>query len=146
MGDGGGIVGDFTISISRFAYRYLWRFDQDDDIGLSRNALAYAWSMAFERFALCCNDKYVALSGSNAFFFPNKPQAFHDLCADYARFSALSQLAVFALSGFDARSLLFLQSRRPFGRCRRSRQRPSSCRTMVWMIKVEASAAHQKTG
>ncbi|CAH0370767.1 unnamed protein product [Pelagomonas calceolata] len=106
--DGGGIIGDMTISISRFAYRYLWRFDQDDDIGLSRNALAYAWSMAFERFALCCNDKYVALSGSNAFFFPNKPQAFHDLCADYARFSALCQLAVFALSGFDGRSLLFL--------------------------------------
>ena len=64
--------------------------------------------MAFERFALCCNDKYVALSGSNAFFFPNKPQAFHDLCADYARYSALCQLTIFALSGFDGRSLLFL--------------------------------------
>ena len=106
--DGGGVIGDITISISRFAYRYLWRFDQDDDIGMSRNALAYAWSMAFERFALCCNDKYVALSGSNAFFFPNKPRAFHDLCADYARYSALCQLTIFALSGFDGRSLLFL--------------------------------------
>lgn len=105
--DGGGVLGGVTISISRFAYRYLWRFDPDDGVEAT-NALAYAWSMAFERFALCCNDKYVALSGSNAFFFPNKPQAFHDRCADYARFAATTQFTLFALSGFDARSLLFL--------------------------------------
>ena len=49
-----------------------------------------------------------ALLGSNAFFFPNKPQAFHDLWADYARYSALCQFIIFALSGFDGRSLLFL--------------------------------------
>ena len=63
------------------------------------NAAIFGLSMSFERAALVFGGAVVpALTGRN-FFFPNKPQAFHDLCADYARYSALCQLTIFALSG-----------------------------------------------
>ena len=95
------------ISIARTFYRNLWRNDGSDGAALG-NAAAYAASMALERSALCFNDKVVALTGSNRIFFPNKPDAFHDACADYARFAAAVQFAVLALAHFDPAALAYL--------------------------------------
>lgn len=89
------------ISISRFAYRNLWGH------GPLANKLVYASSTLFERFALACNDKLVAVTGSN-FFFPNKPRDFHDKCANYARFTALVQACLFVAGGWHALAYLLV--------------------------------------
>jgi len=98
----GGAAADPVISIARTSFRNLW----GDDVAW--NALCYAASSVSERAALCANDKVVALSGSNAFFFPNKPDEFHATCASYARFAALWQLGVVALAGGDLHALGYL--------------------------------------
>lgn len=105
----------FSPSISHNIFSRLW--DRSSEVeghsgggagssarGL-RNGLLYCFSMVFERFALAVNDKLVALTGTN-FFFPNKPAAFHDGCATYARTAALLHLAL--LWFFGPGSLLYL--------------------------------------
>ena len=81
-----------AISIARGVFRNFWRFEAEG--AQKTNALAYSFSMVFERVALCANDKLVAVTGRNGIFFPNKPESFHEQCAQYARFAALAQLAV----------------------------------------------------
>lgn len=70
-----------------------------------RNGLLYSFSMLFERFALGVNDKLVAFTGRN-FFFQNKPDAFHEGCATYARTAALLHAALYMIAGPG--SLLYL--------------------------------------
>mmetsp|Transcript_56869 Transcript_56869/g.176998 ORF Transcript_56869/g.176998 Transcript_56869/m.176998 type:complete len:520 (-) Transcript_56869:14-1573(-) len=100
-------------SISHNIFSRLWDRSSEaaggQDAGAAargaRNAVLYSFSMVFERFALAVNDKLVALTGTN-FFFPNKPAAFHEGCATYARAAALLHLALLATCGPGA--LLYL--------------------------------------
>ena len=63
--------------------------------------------MSFERLALVFGGGVVpALVGRN-FFFPSKPQEFHDTCAVYARVSLAIQLALLAAVGPSALVWLF---------------------------------------
>mmetsp|Transcript_13651 Transcript_13651/g.18197 ORF Transcript_13651/g.18197 Transcript_13651/m.18197 type:complete len:440 (-) Transcript_13651:772-2091(-) len=89
------------ISIARLVFKNCWRPGNS-----FINAFAYSMSMLFERAAVCLNDKWVAISGSNRFFFKNKPDEFHNKCATYARYTSLIQLALFLVSGPTA--LLYL--------------------------------------
>ena len=69
------------------------------------NACMFASSFLFERFMLIINDVIVAMAGRN-YFFPNKPQAFHDDCARYARCATLLRAALLFTASW--KSLLFL--------------------------------------
>eukprot|EP00913_Durusdinium_trenchii_P017993 g16909.t1 len=73
----------FSPSISHNVMTRLWDTETpSDSIRAAKNAALYCFSMIFERCALA--DKIVALFGRNAFFL-QKPAAFHDSCATYAR-------------------------------------------------------------
>eukprot|EP00966_Prymnesium_polylepis_P025665 591610-Prymnesium_polylepis.2 len=105
-------VGGLGLSISRTMYSLLW-WDAAGPLPVLRrlaplwNAAVYAFSMSFERAALIMGGGVaVALTGRN-FFFPHKPQPFHDSAARYARVSLLIQLAFLALAGPGAIAYLF---------------------------------------
>jgi fatty acid desaturase len=87
-------VGGLGLSISRSLYALGW----SERAGWVWNAAVYTSSMAFERAALCINDKVTALIGRNL-FFPHKPDAFHATCAAHARAQALVHLALVGLAG-----------------------------------------------
>jgi len=70
-----------------------------------RNALAFATSFMYERFMLIVNDLVVAITGRN-YFFPNKPQQFHDECAKYCRCAVVVRGGLWAMAGW--KSMLFL--------------------------------------
>ena len=70
-----------------------------------RNSLVFALSFMYERFMLIINDMIVAISGRN-YFFPNKPQQFHDECAKYCRCALLIRGVIWRLAGW--KSMLFL--------------------------------------
>ena len=106
--EGEGDVGDdnvknprrrLTMSISRTGFHF-WQMGQP-----IWNATVFAASFLFERYMLCWNDVIVAISGRN-FFFPNKPQEFHQQCATYTRCAVALRLALFLVAGW--KSLLFL--------------------------------------
>ena len=81
-----------------------------DERGLGavlQNGLVFTFSMAFERLALCVNDKVVALVGRN-FFFPHKPDDFHAVCAKYSRASALLHATLLFAAGPHALLWLYL--------------------------------------
>jgi fatty acid desaturase len=84
-----------TMSISR-SFFTLWREGHP-----LWNAAVFAISFPLERIMLCTNDFVVALTGRN-YFFPNKPQQFHDECATYCRCAAAVRLSIFALGGWKA--------------------------------------------
>ena len=86
------------VSIARSFFGF-WRNDRP-----SWNMALYSLSMLLERTALVFNDKYVAVSGSNSFFFPNKPPSFHLKCAGYARFAAFVQFSLIALNAINHHS------------------------------------------
>ncbi|CAK9001426.1 unnamed protein product [Durusdinium trenchii] len=89
----------FSPSISHNVMTRLWDTETpSDSIRAAKNAALYCFSMIFERCALAVNDKIVALFGRNAFFL-QKPAAFHDSCATYARTAAVSHLLLWALAG-----------------------------------------------
>lgn len=69
------------------------------------NAGMFTISFLYERFMLVFNDCVVALTGRNA-FFPNKPIAFHQACAKYARCATAVRFALWWFGGW--KSLLFL--------------------------------------
>jgi fatty acid desaturase len=69
------------------------------------NAFMFASSFLLERLLLVINDAVVALTGKN-FFFPNKPQPFHQDCTRYARVATLLRIALWKFAGW--KSLLFL--------------------------------------
>ena len=70
-----------------------------------RNALVFAASFMYERAMLIMNDVVVAITGRN-FFFPNKPQQFHDEVAKYCRCAVAVRALLWKLAGW--KSLLFL--------------------------------------
>jgi fatty acid desaturase len=88
-----------TMSISKSGFNawkrgnYVW------------NAFMFASSFLLERLLLVINDAVVALTGKN-FFFPNKPQPFHQDCTRYARVATLLRIALWKFAGW--KSLLFL--------------------------------------
>ena len=120
-------VGGLGLSISRTIYSLLWlddagvptrsAIDEDGNTGLALpvsrylvpawNAAIYAFSMSFERAALVVGGSVVpAVTGRN-YFFPGKPDAFHETCARYARTSLAIQLVLLAMAGPGALIYLF---------------------------------------
>ena len=87
------------MSISKSGFN-LWR-----DGRPIRNALAFASSFLFERVMIVINDLVVALTGRN-YFFPNKPQSFHEECTRYCRCAVPVRMALWMVAGW--KSLLFL--------------------------------------
>ncbi|KAL9187329.1 hypothetical protein ACHAXT_001432 [Thalassiosira profunda] len=90
---------DVTMSISKAGFN-AWREGK-----AVRNALAFTTSFMYERFMLMVNDVVVAITGRN-YFFPNKPQSFHDECAKYCRCAVLVRGLLWKLAGW--KSMLFL--------------------------------------
>jgi len=91
---------EITMSISKSGFN-AWK-----DGHPVRNALAFAASFTYERFMLMANDVVVAITGRN-YFFPNKPQKFHDECAKYCRCAVLVRGLLWKLAG-SWKSMLFL--------------------------------------
>jgi len=90
-----------TLSISRSGFHF-WQANQP-----ILNAIMFASSFLFERYMLCWNDLVVAVTGRN-FFFPNKPDTFHQECTKYTRCSIALRLALFMSSGWKALIFLYL--------------------------------------
>jgi fatty acid desaturase len=89
------------LSISRTGFHF-WRPNQP-----ILNAMMFASSFLFERYMLCWNDVVVAVTGRN-FFFPNKPDEFHQKCAAYTRCAVALRLALFTVGGWKALIFLYL--------------------------------------
>lgn len=89
----------FTLSISKMGFNS-WKEGHT-----VQNALAFASSFMYERFMLIINDLVVAITGRN-YFFPNKPQQFHDECARYCRCAVMVRGLLWKLAGW--KSMLFL--------------------------------------
>lgn len=90
---------EITMSISKSGFN-AWKEGRP-----IRNALAFVASFMYERFMLIINDLVVAFTGRN-YFFPNKPQEFHDECAKYCRCAVLVRGLLLKLAGW--KSMLFL--------------------------------------
>ena len=88
-----------TLSISKMGFN-AWK-----DGYPIRNALVFAASFMYERFMLIINDIVVAITGRN-YFFPNKPQQFHDECATYCLAAVLIRGLLWRVAGW--KSMLFL--------------------------------------
>ncbi len=88
-----------TLSISRSGFHF-WKSQQP-----IWNAVMFSLSFLFERYMLCWNEVVVALTGRN-FFFPNKPDEFHQQCATYTRCAVALRFFLFLVAGW--KSLLFL--------------------------------------
>ena len=115
-------VGGLGVSISRTIYSLLWldgaaggtasaasgrESEALRSLRSAYNALVFSFSMTFERAALVGGGSLaVGLTGRN-FFFPRKPQAFHDTAAAYARVSIAVVCAILALAGPGAIAWLF---------------------------------------
>jgi len=89
------------LSISRSGFHF-WQPNRP-----MLNAVMFASSFLFERYMLCWNDVIVAVTGRN-FFFPNKPDSFHQECTMYTRCAIGVRLALFALGGWKALLFLYL--------------------------------------
>jgi fatty acid desaturase len=72
-----------------------------------RNAVAFACSFLYERLLLVVNDVVVAITGRN-YFFPNKPQQFHDECAAYCRCAVTVRILLWKMAGWKALLFLYL--------------------------------------
>ena len=82
-------------------------FQQWREGNASWNAAVFAASFLFERYAVAFNDIFVAATGRN-FYFPNKPESFHNDCASYARWALLVRGSLLATVGWKALLFLFL--------------------------------------
>jgi fatty acid desaturase len=100
-----------TVSVSNAGFS-LWR-ENNNENGEEKstesrflwNGLAFWASFLGERALLVFNDVIVSLTGRN-WFFPNKPDEFHEDCARYARVATLLRLTLLLTCGWN--SLLFL--------------------------------------
>jgi fatty acid desaturase len=90
-----------TMSISKGG------FDQWKPGNLSWNVAVFAASFLFERFMLLINDFVVAIAGRN-FFFPNKPDYFHEECTEYARAASFLRATLLLIGGWKTLLFLFL--------------------------------------
>lgn len=90
-----------TMSISKSGFN-TWR-----EGNATWNAAVFASSFLFERFMLVVNDAVVSITGRN-FFFPNKPDSFHQDCARYARCATMVRGALWAAAGWKALLFLYL--------------------------------------
>ena len=90
---------EITMSISKTGFN-AWKEGHP-----IRNAVAFAASFMYERFMLMINDLVVAITGRN-YFFPNKPQQFHDECAKYCRCAVAVRGLLWMMAGW--KSMLFL--------------------------------------
>ena len=88
-----------TASISKMGF-HAWK-----DGYPIRNALIYTTSFMYERLMLIINDLVVAVTGRN-YFFPNKPQQFHDECTTYCRAAVFVRGLLWKMVGW--KSILFL--------------------------------------
>ena len=94
-----------TMSISKGGFDQ-WKIATTQQPGnLPWNVAVFAGSFLFERFMLLINDFVVAIAGRN-FFFPNKPDAFHEECAEYARAASFVRASLLLIGGW--KTLLFL--------------------------------------
>lgn len=93
-----------TMSISKGGFDQ-WKTNSQQPGNLSWNVAVFAASFLFERFMLLINDFVVALAGRN-FFFPNKPDSFHEECTEYARAASLLRASLLLIGGW--KTLLFL--------------------------------------
>ena len=94
-----------TMSISKSGFSQWKTLTAAQPGNLPWNVVMFASSFLFERFMLLLNDFVVAIVGRN-FFFPNKPDSFHEECTEYARAASLLRGTLLLLGGW--KSLLFL--------------------------------------
>lgn len=103
--DGTPLPNKITMSISKSGFNQ-WKTATTTQPGnLPWNVMVFASSFLFERFMLLLNDFVVAIAGRN-FFFPNKPDSFHEECTEYARCASLVRATLLLIGGW--KSLLFL--------------------------------------
>mmetsp|Transcript_6968 Transcript_6968/g.17051 ORF Transcript_6968/g.17051 Transcript_6968/m.17051 type:complete len:499 (-) Transcript_6968:369-1865(-) len=93
-----------TMSISKSGFDQ-WKTTTQQPGNLTWNVAIFASSFLFERFMLLINDFVVAIAGRN-FFFPNKPESFHQECTEYARAASCVRGALLVIGGW--KTLLFL--------------------------------------
>ena len=93
-----------TMSISKGGFDQ-WKTASQKPGNLPWNVAVFATSFLFERFMLLLNDFVVAIAGRN-FFFPNKPDSFHEECTEYARAASLLRGTLLLIGGW--KTLLFL--------------------------------------
>ncbi|OEU13894.1 hypothetical protein FRACYDRAFT_188442 [Fragilariopsis cylindrus CCMP1102] len=94
-----------TMSISKSGFSQWKTLTAAQPGNLPWNVVMFASSFLFERFMLLLNDFVVAIVGRN-FFFPNKPDSFHEECTEYARAASLLRGTLLLIGGW--KSLLFL--------------------------------------
>ena len=90
---------EITMSISKTGFNH-WKENYP-----VWNAFVFTISFMYERFMLMMNDAVVAITGRN-YFFPNKPQEFHEECAKYCRCALILRGLLWKVAGW--KSLLFL--------------------------------------
>lgn len=95
-----------TMSISKGGFDQ-WRIDSGQSENLFWNVAVFASSFLFERFMLLLNDFVVAFAGRN-FFFPNKPDSFHEECTEYARAASAVRATLLLIGGWKTLFFLFL--------------------------------------
>ena len=95
-----------TMSISKGGFDQ-WRINAQEPGNFSWNVGVFATSFLFERFMLLINDFVVAIAGRN-FFFPNKPDSFHEECTEYARAASLVRGSLLLIGGWKTLFFLFL--------------------------------------
>jgi fatty acid desaturase len=95
-----------TMSISKGGFDQ-WKTTSQKPGNLSWNVAVFAASFLFERFMLLINDFVVAIAGRN-FFFPNKPDYFHEECTEYARAASFLRATLLLIGGWKTLLFLFL--------------------------------------
>lgn len=95
-----------TMSISKSGFDQ-WKIDAQKPGNFQWNVAVFASSFLFERFMLLINDFVVAIAGRN-FFFPNKPDSFHEECTEYARAASLVRASLLLIGGWKTLFFLFL--------------------------------------
>jgi len=95
-----------TMSISKGGFDQ-WKTTTPQPGNLQWNVAVFAASFMFERFMLLINDFVVAIAGRN-FFFPNKPDSFHEECTEYARAASLLRASLLLVGGWKTLFFLYL--------------------------------------
>jgi hypothetical protein len=103
--EGTPLPNEITMSISKSGFSQWKTLTAAQPGNLPWNVVMFASSFLFERFMLLLNDFVVAIVGRN-FFFPNKPDSFHEECTGYARAASLLRGTLLLIGGW--KSLLFL--------------------------------------
>jgi len=95
-----------TMSISKSGFDQ-WKTASQQPGNLPWNVAVFAAAFLFERFMLLLNDFVVAIAGRN-FFFPNKPDSFHEECTEYARAASFVRATLLLIGGWKTLLFLFL--------------------------------------